>query len=376
MKLRIIHIISGLGDGGAEGTLYKLIINDKSENIHEVVSFMNGGKYSQLLKSQNIKVTELGQLPGRVSLLFLIKLFKYLSNSRPDIVQTWMYHADLVGGIISKILRIEKIIWNIRTSFLTGDNIKLSTKVVVKTCAVISKRIPNKIITCSNNAALFHKSIGFENNFTIIDNGYDLENFYPSQSISKLFRKQLSIADECFFIGMIARFDAQKDHSNLITALSLLKQKKINFKCIFVGRGMDEKNLLIKDLIDTANLKNNIILYGQSNDIHAVMNAIDLHVLSSSYGEAFPNVVAESMLCGTPCVVTDVGDSARIVGENGWVIEPNNSKKLYYSIKAAIDLKDSSEDDWKKLCDSVYDKSINKFGVEKMVSEYHKAWLS
>ncbi|MDC1450340.1 glycosyltransferase [Candidatus Thioglobus sp.] len=372
---KIVHIISSLGDGGAEGALYRLVINDKSDCKHEIVSFISGGKYSKIFKSQDIKVTELNQVQGKISFLVFIKLFRYLSNVKPDVVQTWMYHADLIGGVIAKIIKIKHIVWNVRTSFLTGDSIKFSTKVVVRLCSFFSKNIPDKIITCSNNAALFHKSIGYKSNFITIDNGFDKNKLYPSKSLRSYMRKKISVSDDTFLIGMIARFDPQKDHENAINALTILKKSTKNFKCIFVGKDMDNSNSYIKNLLEKFNLVDNVILFGQSININEIMNAIDLHILSSSYGEGFPNVVAEAMMCGTPCIVTNVGDSSRIVGNTGWVVEPNDSNLLSKSIENAIQVKSSSEKQWDKKCKNVANKAKVEFTIERMVSEYHKAWF-
>ncbi len=374
-KNRVVHIISNLGDGGAEGALCRLILNDNSGCKHEVISVMGGGKHSKTLKECNIKVVELDIKPGSIGFLALFKMYKQLSIVKPDVVQTWMYHADLIGGIISKIAKIDCIVWNIRTSFLTGKNIKFSTKMIIKACSLLSNIIPNKIITCSNNAALFHKSIGYKNNFTTIDNGFDTDKLYPSKSIKLHARRELSICDNIFLIGMVARFDPQKDHKNIISALSYLSNLKVNFGCIFVGKGMDNDNIYIKNLINSFNLTSVVLLKGQNSDIGKIMNAIDLHVLSSSYGEAFPNVVAEAMLCGTPCVVTDVGDSARIVGDTGWVVEPNNANSLSFSIKNAIDLKLNNEEEWNSMCKNAASKAKSEYSIKDMVLEYHKVWF-
>ena len=208
-----------------------------------------------------------------------------------------------------------------------------------------------------------------------IGNGYDVHKLYPLKSIRSSARKELSIFNNVFLIGMIARFDPQKDHENILLALSYLKNSADNFKCIFVGRGMEGDNRYIKDLINKFSLHDIVLLHGQDDNISKIMNAIDLHVLSSSYGEAFPNVVAEAMLCGTPCVVTDVGDSARIVGDTGWVVEPNNAHILSHAINKAMDLKMNNKEQWSIRCGNALDRAKSKYGIERMVSEYHKVWF-
>ena len=137
-------------------------------------------------------------------------------------------------------------------------------------------------------------------------------------------------------LGSVARFHPQKDHKNLFQALNLLKINKIFFKCVLVGHKINAKNKLLIKMIKKFNLSKEVILLGPKRNINQIMNVIDIHILASEYGEAFPNVVAEAMACGTPCVVTDVGDSSLIVGKTGWIVRPSDSKGLAYSIKKQL----------------------------------------
>ena len=149
-------------------------------------------------------------------------------------------------------------------------------------------------------------------------------------------------------IGNVARYDPQKDHLNLLKALELICSKKINFYCFLIGSNIDKKNIELVSEIKKLKLTNHIKLIGQNSDITQIMNGLDLHILSSSYGEGFPNVVAESMACGTPCVVTDVGDSSYIVGKSGWVIPPNDHIKLAKALEKALNEKGTFK--WNKRC--------------------------
>lgn len=154
-----------------------------------------------------------------------------------------------------------------------------------------------------------------------------MEQYSPNKTKALDLRTQWNISQNIPLIGMVARFDPQKDHRTLIKSLSFLKRSQKMFHCILVGSEMDVTNSDLLAWIKAEDVEENITLLGRRNDIPSVMNALDIHVLSS-IGEAFPNVLAEAMACGTPCVTTDVGDAALIVGDTGWIVMPANALLL------------------------------------------------
>ena len=139
-----------------------------------------------------------------------------------------------------------------------------------------------------------------------------------------------------------------------------------------MGSNVNKKNTDLVSEINRLKLDNSVKLLGQNDNISKVMNGLDLHVLSSSYGEGFPNVVAESMACGTPCVVTDVGDSALIVGQTGWVVPPKNSIKLAKAIEKALNEKDTIK--WNYRCNKARLRIKEKFSISKMIRLYNEEW--
>ena len=149
--------------------------------------------------------------------------------------------------------------------------------------------------------------------------------------------------------------------------------QNISFFCVLIGFNVDKKNIELKSDIRRLKLTNHIKLLGQRDNISEVMNALDIHVLSSRYGEGFPNVVAEAMACGTPCVVTDVGDSGLIVGKTGWVVPPKNSSRLAKAIEKALTERDTAK--WEKRCNEVRLRIKKNFGIGNMVRSYNNLWI-
>lgn len=370
--MKILHIITSLLDGGAEGVLYRLCCHDKM-NEHIVVSLRDQGKYGSLLSKHSIKIHTLNMKPGKFSIVAFYKLIKILKNEKADIVQTWLYHSDFFGGIAARLAGVSNLIWNVRHSNFNKYYTKRSLIILVKVLAKLSYFLPKKIIFCSKSSMKLHAKIGYQGyKMKYVPNGYDIQKFKPIPLKKFISRKKINLNNKVTLLGCVARFHPQKDHKNLLHALNILKGNKIFFKCILVGFGINKKNKILVNLIKKLNLDNEIILLGSQKNINSIMNKIDIHILASEYGEAFPNVVAEAMASGTPCVVTDVGDSSLIVGKTGWTVKTRNSKLLAYKIMKAI--KKSKSKEWNYQCQAARNRIVNKFTMDKMINKYNKIW--
>jgi glycosyltransferase involved in cell wall biosynthesis len=287
-----------------------------------------------------------------------------------------MYHADLIGGIVARLARIPIVCWGIRHSNLDPAKSTRSTMLVARVCAWLSHWIPSAIVSCSAQAASVHQALGYaRGKFTIIPNGYNLVEFAPDSEARARLRRELGVNEQTIFLGMAARYDPQKDHANLVNTLRLIKHKKVSFQCALVGAEMDANNHELCRLIESQGVKDNVLLLGERHDIPGIMNALDIHILSSSFGEAFPNVLAEAMACGTPCVATDVGDAAVIVDDTGWIVPPYNSELLANAISEAIaEMQDSEK--WAVRRSMCRNRVVLNFSLERMVDNYHNVWRS
>ena len=312
---------------------------------------------------------------GRVTISGLMQLYRKLRTIRPDVVQTWMYHADLLGGVIARLAGVKVVSWGIRSSNLEPGKSSRSTIIIARLCAWLSGYVPRVIVSCSAQAADIHQSLGYaKKKFVVIPNGYNLDQLNPDPKGREALRQEWGVDTDTPLLGMVARFDPQKDHLNLINALHLLTDAGQNFACVLIGTGVDEENQSLKALLAQHRLQERVKLLGRRVDIPKVMNALDLHVLSSSFGEAFPNVVAEAMACGTPCVATDVGDAALIVGDTGWIVPASDPQSLGNAISGAIsEMKD--KDKWSSRKAICREHVVDNFSIEKMVDNFSSAWL-
>jgi glycosyltransferase involved in cell wall biosynthesis len=368
----VVHIITGLNDGGAEAVLYRLVTNDHTRK-HCVISMMAAGKYGPLLQQEGIEVFCLGMPQGRVTIRGVWRLWSLLRVFKPQVVQTWMYHADLIGGVVARLAGVKTICWGIHHSNLTLGMVKRSTIIVAKICARLSGMIPTHIVSCSEQAAMVHQKLGYcAYKFSVIANGYDLQKFDPVVNARVGLLKTLGVPDNTALLGMVARFDPQKDHANLIAALSQVKKQNPQFCCVLVGTDMVSTNRELIELLRKFNMKDHVKLLGPRNDIPFIMSAIDIHVLSS-LSEAFPNVLAEAMACATPCVTTDVGDAALIVGETGWVMPAGNAEDMASALlESFVALADTPG--WIIRKNRARQRIVENFSLEKMLNAYRDVW--
>lgn len=372
--MKVFHIITGLNDGGAEAVLYRLCQSDLN-NSHTVISLMDHGKYGSLLSDLGVAVHTLNFSSGRLKISGLIDLYNLIKKNNPDVVQTWMYHADLIGGVIARFAGIRNIVWGVHHTTLVQGESSFSTIVVAKLNAVLSRIVPQKIIYCAQKSRDVQESIGFINSKgVVIRNGYNIRDYKPNDNARSAFRKALGISDETFLIGHVGRFDPQKDYDNLIRSISKIKKQNVNYVVVLVGSNLSSSNKPLLRMINEHNLKEKFTLLGRRNDIPDVMNGIDLFVLSSAFGEAFPNVLNEAMACGTPCVTTGVGDASVIVGQTGWVVSSKNPKQLAAAIDCALCEFKQDRLVWvQRKIDARY-RIVNNFSIEKMVTAYNNVW--
>jgi glycosyltransferase involved in cell wall biosynthesis len=372
--MKILHIISGLKNGGAETVLYRLVKDDTSDNNHEVISLINKGFYGEYLEKAGVTVHVLGFGEGRFTIKPLVKLYKIIHLYKPDVIQTWMYHANFIGALVYIFTKYKNIFWSIHHSDLDSKKTPAITLAINKICALLSTKIPKSVIFCSKFAANVHVNVGYDKNkITIINNGVNVNEFVPNLYARKLLRSEWGVKDNCVLLGMVARWDIHKDHKTLLTALSHMNLKNsLPWKCILAGQRMNDSNIELVNLLNEYNLIDNMILLDVRSDIPAIMSSIDLHVLSSS-GEAFGNTTVEAMSCGTPAVVTNVGAGEYIVGETGWVVPSSKPILLAESIMLAMKLK-GDDYAWGKRKISSRQRIINKFSIDKMNNKYNKIW--
>jgi len=373
-RLRVLHVITGLGQGGAESVLARLATCPASGVRHIVVSLTDEGLYGATLREAGVDVYALHMPRGRPTLGGFLALRRLIAAWRPNVVQTWMYHADLIGGLAARLAGTRAVAWGIRNSGAHLEKSSWSARLVLRICARLSGRVPAAIVCCAEDAARRHAERGYASErMTVVPNGYDLSRFMPDPAGGAALRAGWDVSPDDTLVGCVARWDPLKDHENLLAALAVLRQagSAPGLRCVLVGRGMDAGNAELAAALRRHGLEQAVILAGPRNDIPAVMSALDLHVLPSR-AEGFPNVVAEAMACGTPCLVTDVGDAALIVGDTGWVVRPEDARALAGGI--AVALTRLAGPDRPALAEACRERVEREFSLSAMVDGYRRVW--
>jgi glycosyltransferase involved in cell wall biosynthesis len=371
-KIRITHVITGLGTGGAEMVLYRLLSGLDHEQFSCRVVVLGGeGPLGELIADLGFAVSYLGMKPGLPDLRAIFRLSSWLRQNRPHLVQTWMYHSDLIGGLAAWLTRIP-VVWGIRNSDLSPGSTKKSTLWVVRICTLLSRFIPKKIVSCSQQSRNVHVERGYaEDKFIVIPNGFDLTRFHPDDGARQSLRSELGLDDPVLLVGMVARYDPQKDHHNLIEAARLLQPHQPLVRFVLCGDGISWDNEELSGWINQAGLAAVFSLLGPRQDIPRIMAGLDI-LVSSSFGEAFPNVLGEAMACGVPCVATDVGDSGLILGDTGRIVPPGNPNTLADALAGLLDLARSERT---SLGQKARTRVQEQFSLQSMVQAYQDLYI-
>ena len=372
---KILHIIPNLNNGGAERNLYLLAINDHL-NEHVIISLSGKGKYGDSLLKHQIKVYFLNK--DKISLFsfkissFFFNLVSLIKSIKPDIIQTWMYNMDIFGGIAGRLAGVNNIIWSVRRSSYEPSIMSKSLLKRIKVLAFLSYFIPTKIVLNSRSGLINHGLLGYyKKKMLFISNGFDplsLDFGIKKNTLKKLLKKNKK---KFFILGHVANFKPEKDHYTLLKSLEYLSKKNYQFKCILVGRDVDKKNLQLKLLIKRMNLKNNVILLGEKNDISNIYKSIDLFILSS-ITEGCSNSLIEAMAHGVPCVSTNVGESKYIIGKFGSTVPINKPALLANSIEK--NLKRMSNPNQRFNSRDIKERINNKYSISKNIKKYQKLY--
>lgn len=338
--LKILHVITGLTTGGAEIMLYKLLKTvPRSEVSSRVVSLTEIGPIGERIRELGISVDALGMGRGFPSPLKILALARLMRHHHPDVVQAWMYHANLMAGLAARLAGSPPVIWGIRQSDLDPKTSKFSTRLVVKLGAWLSRPLASHILCCADQARRVHVDLGYAKDLmSVIPNGFDTKIFRPDAEARRAVRQELEIPETAPLVGLIGRFDPQKDHQTFFEAVRRIHQHDPGVYFLLAGDGVEFANPAFRDVSGDNGLASYCRLLGRRRDVPRLTAALDIAVSSSAFGEGFSNTIGEAMATAVPCVVTDVGDSAAIVGATGRVVVPRDSQALADAIADLIAL--------------------------------------
>ncbi|MBH98697.1 MAG: glycosyl transferase [Rhodospirillaceae bacterium] len=366
---QIVHIIAGLNVGGAEIAMYRLISqHSTSRYTYTVISLTTGGSIADKLKKKHIDVIVFDFKKNPVKQFF--KLFYYLRKSNPDVVSTWMYHANIIGGLAAYLAGVKKIIWGLRTTDVkTGSN--YLTKVIRAIGSGLSYVIPNIIICPANSITDSHAKIGYsKNKFIVIHNGFDSEKIKFNENKRKIFREIYDIGPDKIIIGSLGRYSEAKDQNNFISAAANISRKQSNVVFLMVGNNLTKDNLELCGFANELNVSDKLILHGECADVSMCLSAMDIYCLHSRR-EGFPNALCEAMLVGLPCIATDVGDAKVLLDSLGVIVPKEDSDALTYGLDSLLLWDDAKK---KRHGQQARRRICEKYSLAKACERYEKIY--
>ncbi len=335
--LHVVHVITGLGRGGAESMLYKLVeaLPREAGFEHSVISLTLANEFD--FDSLGVAVHRLGLRRGRPTLSALMELRRLVRTIRPDLVQGWMYHANFAATVAAD--GGPPVMWGIRHALHDLKNEKRLTRTLIRAGALLA-RSPRvrAVVFCSEASRIQHEAIGYPGSKSVfIPNGFDCQRFAPATIAAGRLRAELGLPGDAILVGNAARLDRIKNQEGLIRAFSSVAARHTQAHLLLAGAGVTSANAGLMAAIRDGGYGTRIHLLGERLDMPQFYAGLDAHVLSSR-SEGFPNVLGEAMACGVPCISTDVGDAAEIVGDTGCIVPRGDNDALADALEKLLSM--------------------------------------
>ena len=371
--IRVMHVITTLGPAGAENMLCEIAGGmDGAKFQNDVVSLTGILDLAERMQAIGVRVRSLGMKAAMPNPLLVVRLARWMREAKPDVVHTWMYHANLVGGLAARLAGGLPVVWGIHHSTLDPRVDKRLTFFVNRACAFLSRRLPARILCCSEASLRIHKRLAYAaEKLEVIPNGFDLEKAKPDPRARLSVRGELGLPTDSPLIAMAARFHPQKDHRNFVRAAARFKRQVPKVHFVLCGFNVTWENPELSEWIDEAGMRDSFHLLGMRKDVPRLFAAVDIVTTSSISGEAFPIVIGEAMACGTPCVVTNVGDSALIVGDTGEVVAPGDPGALAQGWRRLIE---AGPDSRRRLGTAARRRVEEHFALPAIVERYQAVY--
>jgi glycosyltransferase involved in cell wall biosynthesis len=345
--MRVMHVITGLSTGGAETMLLKLLSAASQRMEHVVVSLGDEGTIGPRIAALGVPVHCLGLKRNAPNPFRALSILPLAQRIAPQLIQGWMYHGNLMASLAAVALRKtaprnvlgqKPVLWNIRQTVYDLRRERWLTAKLIRQGARLSSG-PAAIIYNSQTSASQHEELGYRaEKRVIIPNGFDCQVLRPDEAARKAVRAELGITDDTVLVGLVARYHPMKDHVGFLKAAALVVQSHPQTRFVLVGAGVSSTQPELAEGIQQNELGDRVILLRERSDIPRLNNAFDIGCSASAWGEGFSNSIGEAMACGVPCAVTNVGDSAYIVADTGFVAPPHAPEALAEAIGRLIEI--------------------------------------
>lgn len=310
--------------------LYRLISRmDRSRFEAEVISLTEVGPIGERIQDLGVRVHHLKMNSIAGSPFGILKLGSLLRKFSPQVVQTWMMHSDLFGGLAAFAAGRFPVVWGVHQTALDPAFTKWRSRAAQRCCTKLAGMLPAKIVCCSEASMDSCAAMGYpRDKMVVIPNGFDLGALYRDVDGARAIREELHLAENAPVVGHVARFHPQKDHKNFFQAAELLIKRIPGVHFVLCGDGVTWSQPILRELVDSSASPGSFHLLGRRDEMRGVVSAFSVATMSSAWGEAFPLSIGEAMCCEVCCVATDVGDVKRIIGTTGRVVPARNPGAL------------------------------------------------
>lgn len=337
--MRVLHVITALGVGGAERMLLRLLGAPELAAVEQqVVAMLPLDPLAAPMRATGARVDLLDFLGGVPVAGGCAALARLARARAPDLVQGWMYHGNL-GALWARAVlpRRVPLVWGIRQSLASLEGENAWARTAIRLNRLWSAK-PERLLFNSVASIEQHRAFGFAMARAMhLPNGFDTAQFAPDAPARARLRAEWGFGDDAVVFGHVARWHPVKDHAGFLRAAGRAAREQAALRVVMAGTGVDEDNASLRAAVAAAGLEGRVRLLGERRDVAAVLAACDACV-SSSWAEAFSNTIGEAMACGLPCIVTDVGDSAHLVADTGRVVPPRDEAALAGAMQAMADL--------------------------------------
>lgn len=334
--VRVLHVITGLTRGGAERLLESIVLATRDRAEHVVVSLKGQGPVGEALAARGVPVHALSLRASPAAAWGVARLAPMIRHERADVVHTWLYHADLLGGLAARAVGVP-VLWSLHGTELP-PGASAATRAARVACGRLAPLVPARIVATARSAIEAHVPIGYPRERCVcIENAIDTTRFAPATLDDRArMRDALGLSGDAVIVGVFARFHPQKGHAVLADALSRLVREQPGARLLLCGEGTQEHALAA--LLERHGLRERALCLGPRDDMPSLYSALDVACLPSVAHETTPLFLSEAMASGVPCVATDVGDVRALVGPGGLVVPPGDAAALAGALRTLLAL--------------------------------------
>jgi glycosyltransferase involved in cell wall biosynthesis len=379
--MHVVHIIPSLHVGGAETALLRLIGHGVADQVdadrgancirHTVISMTPLGSLGRDFAAASIPVVWLDF--SKRPLRSFASLCLWLRRHRPAVVNTWMYHADVLGGFAARLCGIRAVVWGVRSTSIGGVLPHWRLRILCRLSALMSHRVPRAIVCVAEAARLSHIAFGYRSNVMhVIANGFDVDALDPSQFDASAARALHGFEPDHIVVGHVGRYCNEKDHVGFLKAARLALDREPALRFVMAGRAVSPSNTVLMSTIDSLRLDGHVRLLGERPDVAAVLRSFDMFCLSSTF-EGFPNVLGEAMAVALPCVSTDAGDARVLAGDTAEIVPISDPQAL---ANALLTLARLTPEQRKQRGAVARARVVNHYTVDVMRQQFHAVYRS